>query len=138
MFQFLNVFFLVFHSVLLIFNCIGWIWKRTRLLHLVTVALTLFSWLVFGYWHGWGYCLCTDWHWRIRERLGYPYDHSYTHLLFLEMTGMDVSPRLADVLTAGIFALVTLLTVALNARDFRGVKESRTLKESSPSPKTQE
>lgn len=117
MLQLLNIGFLVFHTLWMVFNCVGWYWRRTRRWHLLTVALTAFSWLVLGFWYGWGYCLCTDWHWRVRERLGYPDDHSYTHLVFLAVTGIDVDPGLADVVTAGVFAVVTVLTLVLNGRD---------------------
>jgi hypothetical protein len=118
MLQFLNIFFLVFHTVWMVFNCVGWIWKKTRLWHLGTVTLTALSWFGMGYWYRWGYCICTDWHWQVRERLGYPYDHSYSHLLILAVTGIDLSPERADIITGGIFAIVVVLTIALNARDF--------------------
>jgi hypothetical protein len=118
MLHFLDLFFIVFHTLWMVFNCIGWIWKRTRPWQLATVILTAFSWFVMGIWNGWGYCLCTDWHWQIREKLGYPDDHSYTHLLFLQLTGIDVNPGLADVVTASVFAVVALLGIVLSARDF--------------------
>jgi Protein of Unknown function (DUF2784) len=118
MLQFLNIFFLVFHTLWMAFNCLGWIWKKTRLWHLATITLTALSWFGMGYWYEWGYCICTDWHWQVRKRLGYPDDHSYTHLLILAVTGLDLSPERADMITGGIFALVIVLTIALNARDF--------------------
>jgi hypothetical protein len=38
-------------------------------------------------WYGYGYCL--DWHWRIRELLGYPNDsNSYIYFLILKLTGI--------------------------------------------------
>jgi hypothetical protein len=119
MLQFLNVFFFTFHTAWLLFNCVGWAWRRTRPWHLATVLLTALSWFALGYWYGWGYCLCTDWHWQVRARLGYPADsHSYTHLLLREVTGIDAPPRLADAVTVGVFLVVAVLTVALNLRDW--------------------
>ena len=118
MLQFLNIFFLVFHTLWMVFNCLGWIWKKTRLWHLGTVTLTALSWFGMGYWYGWGYCICTDWHWQVRARLGYPEDRTYTHMLILAVTGLDLSPELADIITGGIFAIVVVLTIVLNARDF--------------------
>ena len=67
----LNVAFFVFHTAWIGFNCIGWAFQRTRRWHLATVAVTAFSWFVLGIRFGWGYCPFTDWHWHIRERLGY-------------------------------------------------------------------
>jgi hypothetical protein len=118
MWYFLNVLFFVIHTVWMLFNCCGWAWRRTRRWHLATVGLTALSWFVLGYWYGWGYCVCTDWHWQVRNRLGLPYDPSYTHLLFQELTGIDVAPWLSDAVTAGVFALVTVLSLVLNGRDY--------------------
>ncbi len=127
MLQFLNIFFLVFHTALILFNCVGWIWKRTRLWHLATIALTSLSWFVLGIWYGWGYCLCTDWHWQVREQLGYPNDHSYTHLLIQSVTGLDLNPDLTDTITVGVYVAVTLLTLVLNAKDWRQRMRSKPL-----------
>ena len=118
MLQFLNLFFFGFHTLWMAFNCVGWIWKRTRLWHLGTVTLTVLSWFGMGYWYGWGYCLCTDWHWQVRKRLGYSDDHSYTHLLILGMTGIDLDAATADIITGGVFAVVVVLSIVLNTRDF--------------------
>lgn len=63
-------FFVVFHSSLILFNLLGWIWKKTRKAHLITISLTLLSWGFLGIWYGWGYCPLTDWHWQVLEKLG--------------------------------------------------------------------
>jgi hypothetical protein len=118
MLQFLNVLFLAVHTFWILFVCLGWIWKRTRFWHLVAVALTALSWFGLGIWYGWGFCLCTHWHWQVREQLGCPDDSSYTHLVMVELTGIDVSPETADFVTAGAFALAALLTITLNVRGF--------------------
>jgi hypothetical protein len=120
MLQFLNIAFLVMHAAWVLFVCGGWIWKRTRPWHLAGVVLTAVSWFGLGIFYGWGYCFCTDWHWRVRERLGYPYDHSYIHLLILEITHIDMSPAMADMLSGAVFVVATVLSVLLNAHDFRG------------------
>ena len=65
-----NWFFIVFHTVLIIFNLFGWIFRNTRKLHLFTLAVTLFSWVVLGIWNGFGYCFLTDWHYDILRQLG--------------------------------------------------------------------
>jgi hypothetical protein len=119
MLQFLNIAFLVLHTSWVLFVCLGWIWKRTRWWHLVAVGLTAVSWFGLGIWHGWGYCLCTDWHWQIRDEMGYPRDHSYIHYLILEITGIHLPPDSADAATGAVFVVASLLTIALNARDFR-------------------
>ena len=118
MLQFLNIAFVVLHASWVLFVCVGWIWKRTRFWHLIAVVLTAVSWFGLGIWHGWGYCICTDWHWQVRECLGYPYDHSYIHLLILEITGIDVPPAQADMITGVVFSAAALLSISLNVRGF--------------------
>ncbi len=63
-------FFVIFHSVLILFNLFGWVWRKTRKAHLITISLTLLSWGFLGIWYGWGYCPLTDWHWQVLERMG--------------------------------------------------------------------
>jgi hypothetical protein len=126
MLAFLNVFFFVFHTLWVLFCCLGWAWRRTRPWHLLAVGLTAVSWFGFGFWRGWGYCLCTDWHWQVRERLGYPYEYSYTGLLIRQATGIDVDARTADLVTGAAFAAATLLGLALSARDVWKKRRART------------
>ena len=56
-FQFLNIFFFVFHSVFTLFNITGWAFRKTRKWHLITMLLTAASWFILGIWYGWGYCV---------------------------------------------------------------------------------
>jgi hypothetical protein len=118
MWEFLNIFFFVFHSLWMLFNCVGWYWRRTRRWHLLTVTLTAMSWLLLGFWYEPGYCICTDWHCRVREKLGYPNPDTYTQLLIQTVTGVEASRLLADTLTVGIFAIVVILTIIFNTRDY--------------------
>ena len=115
----LNVFFFAFHTAWMLFNCVGWIWRRTRPWHLATIALTGASWFVLGIWYGWGYCPCTDWHWQVRERLGYRDPPSYTEMLFEQLTGIAVTTTLANTVTVTVFVVVSVLSVVLNVRDRR-------------------
>lgn len=117
--QVLNVAFFVFHTTWIVFNGVGWIWRRTRRWHLATTALTALSWFGLGPWYGWGYCVFTDWHWQVRARLGYRDPDSYMQLLIREVTGIELTSDWADTLTGGIFAVVAALSVILNLRDFR-------------------
>jgi hypothetical protein len=67
LYSFLDIAFLVLHSLLIVFNLFGWAWQRTRRLNLL---LTVGSWLIFAPWYGLGYCPCTDWHWQVKDALG--------------------------------------------------------------------
>jgi len=117
-YQFLNYFFFAFHTALIFFNTFGWIFHKTRKWNLITLLLTAFSWFVLGIWYGWGYCFCTDWHWQVRERLGY-HDTSNSYILFLvqKLTGVNFSSRLVDAVTAIIFFTSLALSIWFNIRD---------------------
>lgn len=118
--EFLNIFFFVFHTAIMLFNCTGWIWRKTRRLNLITLLLTSFSWFVLGYWYGWGYCLCTDWHWAVREELGYfDQSRSYVHFLILKLTGVNIDPKLVDQGTVAVFFISLFLSAGLNIRDWK-------------------
>ena len=73
MLVFLDLGFLVFHAVLILFNLIGWAWSKTRRLHLLVLTLTYsiipagikFIALPFI----WRYPLTEERQVRIRERL---------------------------------------------------------------------
>lgn len=116
--------FLIFHSSLILFNCFGWIWKRTRLANLITLVLTGLSWTLLGIWYGLGYCPFTEWHWQVKYRLGQTdLPRSYLKWLADTPTGMDVSPYWTDVVAAVVFATALALSIGLNVRDWHRGKE---------------
>ncbi|GMV92750.1 MAG: hypothetical protein AMXMBFR82_25280 [Candidatus Hydrogenedentota bacterium] len=122
----LDYFFLVLHTGLIFFNLFGWVWRRARPFHLACATLTLGSWIVLGFWYGFGYCPLTEWHWCVREGLGdseLPY--SYLKFLFDRLTGLDVNARLVDAAAVASMAVVFPLSIALNIRDFRRRRASR-------------
>ena len=120
----LNVVFFAFHTSWIAFNCLGWIWRRTRRWHLVTVSLTAVSWIALGAVYGWGYCPCTDWHWQVRARLGHEDPRSYIQLLIRVVTGIDPGPDLADALAVVTLSVVAVLALVLNLRDWRAAHGS--------------
>lgn len=87
---------------------------------MISLGLTTFSWFVLGIWYGWGYCLCTDWHWEVRARLGYhDMSDSYIHFLILELTGFNLSEGLVDTGTVVVFFTSLLISLWLNFRAYR-------------------
>ena len=96
-YRFLNIFFFIFHTTFTVFNIVGWIFPKTRKLHLITMSLTAFSWFILGIWYGWGYCFCTDWHWMVREKLGYrDQSRSYIHFLILKLAGINFEEKMVE------------------------------------------
>lgn len=116
--------FFAFHTAWIGFNIVGWAWRRTRPFQLVTLGLTAFSWFVLGAFYGWGYCLCTDWHFQIRRRLGYvDPESSYVQMLLNRVFGVTLSRPASDRLTMGVFAALVVATAiawALQWRRARG------------------
>ncbi|MFP4174011.1 MAG: DUF2784 domain-containing protein [Candidatus Hydrogenedentota bacterium] len=132
----LDMFFFVFHTAWIVFVLVGWSHPRTRRWHLAATLLTVFSWLGLGYWYGWGYCPCTDWHWQVREAMGHPPHYtSYTRFLVESLLPVTISRFYVDAMTVIGLVLATATSVLLNIRALkdrwatRGVPEPRTSEE---------
>jgi uncharacterized membrane protein len=125
LYKFLDIFFLVFHSLIIGFNLTGWIWKKTRLANLVVLTITAFSWFVLGFWYGFGYCFCVDWHWRVKHTLGeVNLPNSYIKYLLDLLTGFNWNAALVDILTFTCFFGALFASVFMNVRDWRRKKRS--------------
>ena len=127
MYVFLDWLLLFLHSGLMAFNLLGWVWKRTRRLHLLSIGLTIASWFGLGVWYGWGYCPPTAWHWQVKRKLGETNLPSSCIKYYLDKTtGLDWNSNLIDGLTVllGLMALVAAGFV--NWNDRRKSKEEST------------
>lgn len=111
----LDIFLCFLHLSIIGFNLTGWIWKRTRRLHLMVVGLTAFSWLVMGLWKGIGYCPITDWEWQVKAQRGITdLPHSFITWLLETMTGARIPDQLVDTATAITFGVVAVLSIYFN------------------------
>ena len=120
LYKFLDIFFLVFHTLIVVFNLSGWMWKKTRPANLIVLAVTAFSWFVLGFWYGFGYCFCVDWHWTVKMKLGQTdLPDSYIKYLLDALTGLDWNAGLVDTLTFAGFFGALIVSLALNVRDWR-------------------
>jgi hypothetical protein len=119
-YRILDIFFVVFHSALVLFNLFGWIWLKTRKLNLAVLGLTGFSWLVIGFIVGTpGYCPLTDWHFRVLAELGnYDLPDSYIKYLADRLTGLDFDAGLVDKVTLISFLVSLTVSLVLNIRDY--------------------
>jgi hypothetical protein len=116
----LDIFFLVFHSSLVIVNLFGWIWEKTRKLNLILLLLTGSSWFFLGMIVGvLGYCPLTDWHFKILEKLGRT-DLPYSYMKYLadRITGLNFNPHIVDQVTLYSFIAALVISLVLNTRDF--------------------
>ena len=121
----LNIAFFVFQTVLIVFNVFGWAHPKTRKWNLVTLLLTLARWAGMGYYYGMGYCICTDWHWQVRDAMGIEDTaSSYIVLLVRNVSGWDPPVLLANEVAKWVFLSALALSVGLNAWDWRQRKRA--------------
>jgi hypothetical protein len=126
MLAFGNIFFFIFHTLLILFNVLGWTWVKTRKWNLLTLGMTFCSWCVMGIWKGVGYCICTDWHWQIRHAMGIKGDpDSYLILLVQKLTGWTPSVSLTNTTALIVFIASTLASVTLNFKDWKKRRENK-------------
>lgn len=125
MYAFLDAAFLVFHTALVTFNLTGWMWRKTRRIHLAAISLTVLSWFGLGIFYGWGYCPCTDWHWQVKRRLGETdLPASYVKYYLDALTGMTWDASLVDTGVAVIGLGAFAVSVYLNGRDYRRARRA--------------
>jgi hypothetical protein len=117
----LDIFFMVLHPAIILFNLFGWIWKKTRRANLVLLLLTGGSWFILGLFFGIGYCPFTQWHWEVLRRLGvHNLPPSYVKYLVLRLTGISFADRLVDTVTALCYFLALGLSLYFNFRKKKG------------------
>jgi hypothetical protein len=126
-YRIIDIFFVVFHTSLILFNLFGWIWKKTRKLNLVILLITGASWLFLGMIVGtFGYCPLTDWHFKILQKIGrtdLPW--SYVKYLADRLTGFSFDPVLVDKLTLYLFLAVLAVSIIMNTRDLIALKKNK-------------
>jgi hypothetical protein len=115
----LDIFFVIFHTSLTLFNALGWAWEKARVWNLVTLLLTGSSWLFLGRIVGVpGYCPFTDWHFSVLRKLGKTnLPNSYLKYLFDRITGLNIDSTLVDRVTLIVFVAALAVSVFLNLRD---------------------
>lgn len=118
MLEALNIFFFIFHTILILFVLLGWISSRFRKWHLLVIILTALSWFGLGYFYVWGYCFLTDWHWSIRRELGYSIDSSsYIHFLLIQFNLDFWNETVTTILAIISLFTSSALSIFLNIRD---------------------
>lgn len=122
LYHLLDIFFVIFHTLLLLFNLTGWIWIKTRKINLVTLILTGASWSLLGWIVGVpGYCPFTDWHFNLLAKMGRTnLPDSYVKYLADRITGADFSQGFIDKLTLYSFLAALALSIFLNITDLAG------------------
>src|SRR5688572_23521119 len=111
----LDAFFTILHLIIILFNLFGWIPKRARKFHLLSIIATAASWFILGIWFGIGYCPITEWQWQIKERLGETnLPDSFIKYYGDKITGSNLHPTLVNNATVICFALAAIISVYMN------------------------
>lgn len=122
----LDIFFLIFHTSIIIFNLFGWIWKKTRKANLILLLLTGFSWVGLGLFYGPGYCPFTDWHFRVLENMGVnDLPNSYVKYLVDRITGLSFDAGTVDAVTLYSYIVALILSLVTNFLTIRKLKLSK-------------
>ena len=109
-----DVIFFILHIIIILFNLLGWLWKKTLRLHLIIILLTAISWFVLGIWYGLGYCFLTDWHWQIKAKLGETnLPNSFINYFFTSIH-LPISTSLADAMALTGFGVALIGSVYRN------------------------
>ncbi len=120
MYLFLDYFFIVFHSLLIVFNVFGWIFPALRFWNLITLLLTGGSWFILGIFYGIGYCPLTDWHYMVLRELGETrMPPSYIQYILDRLLGIQITPLQADVVTIGVFFLALMASLYVNMKAYK-------------------
>lgn len=123
-----NTLFYIFHTVLIFFNLFGWLYPRMRKLNLISLLITFGSWLVLGFWKGWGYCFLTDWHYEVLRLLGEKdIPSSYIAFLVKKLTGWLPNAEMVDLFTVGFALLALLCSLWVNLRTRKQNKREHNL-----------
>jgi|SRR6056297_1165082 len=112
-----DIFFVMFHTLLILFNILGWIWRKTRRINLYSLLLTGASWFILGIFYGIGFCPLTQWHFEILRKLGNSnLPSSYIRYLVYRLLGIMFNTELIDTITMTVFFVALIISVILNIR----------------------
>jgi hypothetical protein len=115
MLRFLDIFFLVFHTLLIFFNLFGWIFKPLRKANLIVLLLTGGSWFILGMFYGIGFCPLTEYHWQVLHKLGrYDLPDSYISYLVEKLTGFLPGARITDIFTVILYFIALGISIWMN------------------------
>lgn len=120
MLKFLDIFFTLFHTFLILFNLFGWLIKKTRILNFISLFITGFSWTFLGIFYGFGYCPLTDWHFKILKKLGYlNLPDSYISFLIQKYFNLYLNQNLVELFTIILFSISFIISFILNLHELK-------------------
>ena len=105
----------IIHLLVIGYCMIGWVFEEMRMLNFWLLLTVAFSWFGLGKFFGFGYCLLTDLHWKIKKARGeWPLPDSYIKYILDKITGFPANPGFIDKMTSLVFLGLTVLSVTVN------------------------
>ena len=119
MLELIDIFFIAFHTSLILFNLFGWIFRPVRKWNLITLIITGLSWFGLGIFYGFGYCFLTDWHFNVLRKLGHTdLPSSYLSYLANRLLNISIDAQTVDTLTLLLFFVALSASVLFNALNY--------------------
>ena len=120
-----DILFYVVHLALIIICLGGWALPRVRTAHRYLMVAILSSWFLLGLKFGIGYCVLTDWHWQIKDKLGQSdLPNSFIKHILNHLLPSVISDRAVDILTLVAFYGAVLATIIVWWGDRRRAGQS--------------
>jgi hypothetical protein len=117
MLRFLDIFFIVFHTLLIFFNLFGWIIRSLRKANLILLLLTGGSWFILGIFYGFGFCPLTEFHWQVLQKLSQNnLPDSYISYLIQRFTGFLPDPKMTEIFTLVLYFTALGISIIMNFR----------------------
>src|SRR5688500_16736558 len=112
------------HLGLITFALLGWLPRRLLPYHLSFIVVIWASWIGLGLYVGHlGYCVLTDWQWRVKWALGERgLPSSYIEYLLRSLRPEDIDDALVSNVTAVVFTAVTVASMVRFRRFYRQLK----------------
>jgi len=103
------------HALVALGCAFGWLIPGAERLHLLLILVIGFSWYGLGLHYGIGYCLLTDWQWRVRKRLGITPEHgSFVQLLLERTSGLHFKADQVKWFAYIVYWLSALISIYIN------------------------
>ena len=114
-----NYFLNFFHFTFVLFIIFGWMFKESRFVNLMLFIFTFFSWFVLGRFFGYGYCFITDWHWKVKKKLGkHPLKGGYIKYILDSLTGKDFDSQKTESRVMKLTYIIFFISIILNLKDY--------------------
>lgn len=111
MLRLLNIVFHLIHLTIIFIFLFGLFFEKFRPLHFILSISILISWAGLGIIFGFGYCLLTDLHWKVKKKLNQnPGTELYIKYVIDKLTGRDISQDLINILTNCIFFCIFIIS----------------------------